>query len=48
MMIRESTQSYGKVKLVLQRNRYWIESAYPVRTLFSLFLLFRLSLKSNV
>lgn len=30
-MIRDSTQSYGKVKLVLQRNRYWIESAYPVR-----------------
>lgn len=32
-MIRDSTQSYGKVKLVLQRNRYWIESAYPVRCL---------------
>ncbi|TPX68725.1 hypothetical protein SpCBS45565_g02880 [Spizellomyces sp. 'palustris'] len=25
--IRENTQSYGKVKLVLKQNRYWIESA---------------------
>ena len=29
--IRDSTQSYGKVKLVLQRNRFWVESPYPVR-----------------
>ncbi|CAI5457744.1 unnamed protein product [Closterium sp. Yama58-4] len=27
--IRESTQNYGKVKLVLQRNRYFVESPYP-------------------
>ncbi|CAI5494124.1 unnamed protein product [Closterium sp. Naga37s-1] len=27
--IRESTQNYGKVKLVLQRNKYFVESPYP-------------------
>eukprot|EP00842_Homolaphlyctis_polyrhiza_P005598 jgi/Hompol1/6039/HPOL_004811-RA len=27
--IRECTLSYGKVKLVLKRNRYFIESSYP-------------------
>ncbi|RKO83920.1 helicase conserved C-terminal domain-containing protein, partial [Blyttiomyces helicus] len=27
--IRESTMSYGKVKLVLKDNRYFIESSYP-------------------
>jgi DNA excision repair protein ERCC-3 len=27
--IRQCTQSYGKVKLVLQRNRYFVESAHP-------------------
>ena len=27
--IRESTGNYGKVKLVLHRNRFWVESAYP-------------------
>ncbi|GJP33515.1 hypothetical protein CLOM_g18048 [Closterium sp. NIES-68] len=27
--IRDSTQNYGKVKLVLQRNKYFVESPYP-------------------
>ncbi|KAJ7521765.1 hypothetical protein O6H91_19G067000 [Diphasiastrum complanatum] len=27
--IRESTLNYGKVKLVLQKNRYFVESPYP-------------------
>ena len=27
--IRENTLSYGKVKLVLKQNRYYVESAYP-------------------
>lgn len=27
--VRESTQNYGKVKLVLQKNKFFIESAYP-------------------
>ncbi len=27
--IRSCTRSYGKVKLLLQRNRYFVESAYP-------------------
>eukprot|EP00850_Spirogloea_muscicola_P022612 SM000303S11790 [mRNA] locus=s303:62101:67272:- [translate_table: standard] len=27
--IRSSTQNYGKVKLVLQRNRFFVESPYP-------------------
>ncbi|EGC39840.1 hypothetical protein DICPUDRAFT_96425 [Dictyostelium purpureum] len=27
--IRQCTQSYGKVKLVLQKNKYFVESAYP-------------------
>lgn len=27
--IRESTLNYGKVKLVLQRNRFFVESAFP-------------------
>lgn len=27
--IRASTGNYGKVKLVLQRNRYFVESPYP-------------------
>ena len=27
--VRESTSNYGKVKLVLQRNRYFVESPYP-------------------
>jgi DNA excision repair protein ERCC-3 len=37
--IRDSTLNYGKVKLVLQKNRYFVESPYPeVRN--SSFLLF--------
>lgn len=28
-LIRERTLSYGKVKLVLKHNRYFIESSYP-------------------
>ena len=28
-MIRTATKNYGKVKLVLQRNRYLVESASP-------------------
>jgi DNA excision repair protein ERCC-3 len=33
--VRECTQNYGKVKLVLQRNRFFLESAHPevLRTL---------------
>lgn len=33
--VRESTQNYGKVKLVLQRNKFFLESAHPdvLRTL---------------
>jgi len=33
--IRDSTQNYGKVKLVLKRNRFYVESEYPdvLRTL---------------
>jgi hypothetical protein len=27
--IRDSTLNYGKVKLVLQKNRYFVESPYP-------------------
>jgi DNA excision repair protein ERCC-3 len=27
--VRVSTQNYGKVKLVLQKNRFFLESAYP-------------------
>ncbi|EAL67966.1 transcription factor IIH subunit [Dictyostelium discoideum AX4] len=27
--VRQCTQSYGKVKLVLQKNKYFVESAYP-------------------
>lgn len=27
--IRENTVSYGKVKLLLRQNRYFIESSYP-------------------
>ena len=27
--IRESTGNYGKVKLVLHRNKFWVESAFP-------------------
>lgn len=27
--IRGSTQNYGKVKLVLQKNRYFVESPFP-------------------
>ena len=27
--VRASTQNYGKVKLVLQRNRFFLESAFP-------------------
>ncbi|EFJ20433.1 hypothetical protein SELMODRAFT_109026 [Selaginella moellendorffii] len=27
--IKESTLNYGKVKLVLQKNRYFVESSYP-------------------
>jgi DNA excision repair protein ERCC-3 len=27
--IRERTLSYGKVKLVLKHNKYWIESGHP-------------------
>jgi DNA excision repair protein ERCC-3 len=27
--IRSNTAAYGKVKLVLQRNRYFVESAFP-------------------
>ena len=28
--IQECTLSYGKVKLVLKHNRYFVESIYPV------------------
>jgi hypothetical protein len=33
--IRTCTETYGKVKLVLRHNQYWVESAYPavLRTL---------------
>lgn len=33
--IQESTGNYGKVKLVLHRNKFWVESPYPdiLRTL---------------
>lgn len=33
--VRASTQNYGKVKLVLHKNRFWLESAFPdvLRTL---------------
>jgi len=31
------TVSYGKVKLVLKRNKYFVESQYPVSFLFILF-----------
>jgi DNA excision repair protein ERCC-3 len=33
--VRECTQNYGKVKLVLQKNRFFLESAHPdvLRTL---------------
>ena len=27
--IQESTGNYGKVKLVLHRNKFWVESPYP-------------------
>jgi DNA excision repair protein ERCC-3 len=27
--VRESTLNYGKVKLVLQKNKFFVESAYP-------------------
>ncbi len=27
--VREATANYGKVKLVLARNRFWVESAHP-------------------
>ena len=27
--VRASTGNYGKVKLVLQRNKFFVESAYP-------------------
>ncbi len=27
--VRENTASFGKVKLVLKQNRYYVESAYP-------------------
>ena len=27
--IRKSTSNYGKVKLVLQRNSFFVESKYP-------------------
>lgn len=27
--VRESTLNYGKVKLVLQKNRYFVESGFP-------------------
>ena len=27
--IEESTQNYGKVKLVLQKNKFYVESPYP-------------------
>jgi hypothetical protein len=27
--IRDSTQNYGKVKLVLKRNKFYVESPYP-------------------
>ena len=27
--VRESTGNYGKVKLVLQRNKYFVESPHP-------------------
>eukprot|EP00898_Chlorokybus_atmophyticus_P001082 jgi/Chlat1/1975/Chrsp158S02276 len=27
--VKESTQNYGKVKLVLKQNRFFVESAYP-------------------
>jgi DNA excision repair protein ERCC-3 len=35
LFVRECTQNYGKVKLVLQRNRFFLESAHPevLRTL---------------
>ena len=33
--IQDSTGNYGKVKLVLHRNKFWVESPYPdiLRTL---------------
>jgi hypothetical protein len=27
--VRESTGNYGKVKLVLHRNKFWVESGHP-------------------
>ena len=27
--IRSCTETYGKVKLVLKHNQYWVESAFP-------------------
>jgi len=27
--IRSCTETYGKVKLVLKHNQYWVESVYP-------------------
>ena len=27
--VRQSTGNYGKVKLVLQRNKFFVESPYP-------------------
>lgn len=27
--IQESTGNYGKVKLVLHRNKFWVESPFP-------------------
>ena len=28
-MVKENTASYGKIKLVLKQNRFFVESAYP-------------------
>ena len=38
--IQESTGNYGKVKLVLHRNKFWVESPYPdiLRTLLKVLL----------
>lgn len=33
--IRGSTLNYGKVKLVLQKNRYFVESPFPEVTAFT-------------
>lgn len=43
--IQESTGNYGKVKLVLHRNKFWVESPFPdvLRTLLKVLLLIRQS-----